>query len=70
MEAPQNLGQDSTNGKKVSWKLDPNELKSKFGYLIDEIVGVLEAVSRIEAAIGRQSEILTEVCNAVENHGM
>ncbi|KAG2124745.1 hypothetical protein BD769DRAFT_1388686 [Suillus cothurnatus] len=59
-DAPQNLGQDSTNGKKVSWKLDPNELKSKFGYLINEIVGVLEAVSRVEAAIGRQSKILSE----------
>lgn len=68
MEAPDNFNQGSTNGKKVSWKHD--RLRKRFGYLIDEILGVLEAVSRIEAAIGRQSKILTEVCNAVENHGM
>ncbi|KAG2092952.1 uncharacterized protein F5147DRAFT_657560 [Suillus discolor] len=54
-----NLPQGGTNpGKKVSWKHD--RLKRKFGYLIDEIVGVLEAVSRIEAAIGTQNAILIE----------
>ncbi|KAG1871904.1 hypothetical protein C8R48DRAFT_786384 [Suillus tomentosus] len=36
-----NVGQGSTNGKKVSWKND--RLRRKFGYLIDEILGVLEA---------------------------
>ncbi|KAG1907216.1 uncharacterized protein F5891DRAFT_974969 [Suillus fuscotomentosus] len=39
--APDNFGQGSTNGKKVSWKHD--RLRRRFGHLIDEILGVLEA---------------------------
>ncbi|KAG1733223.1 uncharacterized protein EDB91DRAFT_1084500 [Suillus paluster] len=35
-----------------------------------EVAAILEAVHRMEAAVERQSRILVEVCNTIENNGM
>jgi hypothetical protein len=38
--------------------------------VLQEFVAVREAMSRIEAIVGRQYGVLHEICNAIENHGM
>ncbi|KAG2092247.1 hypothetical protein BD769DRAFT_1679153 [Suillus cothurnatus] len=38
--------------------------------VLQEFVAVREAMSRIEAIVGRQYGVLHEICNAIENHRM
>ncbi|KAG2752559.1 hypothetical protein P692DRAFT_20846675 [Suillus brevipes Sb2] len=72
VDALHNLGRDVTNGQKGTQTRKPisDELRKRFENLAIEVAGVLEAVSRLEAAIDRQSGMMVEVCKAVENNGM
>ncbi|KAG1793481.1 uncharacterized protein HD556DRAFT_1443593 [Suillus plorans] len=65
-----NDGRDVTNGQKETRKPISDELRKRFKKLAIEVAGVREAVSRLEAAIDRQSGVMAEVRNAVENNGM
>lgn len=67
MKALHDLNQDIINGEKSSRK--HAKLKMRVD-LANKVADMQEAVSRLEKAIGRQSEILMEVCNVIENHGM
>ncbi|KAG2136910.1 hypothetical protein BD769DRAFT_1385259 [Suillus cothurnatus] len=66
-DALHDLNQDIINGEKSSRK--HAKLKMRVD-LANKVADMQEAVSRLEKAIGRQSEILMEVCNAIENHGI
>ncbi|KAG1906198.1 uncharacterized protein F5891DRAFT_1182417 [Suillus fuscotomentosus] len=77
---PCNLGRDVTNARATSVPIIelPPEKRRKIGIfegglvakVMQEVVGVREAMSRIETIINRQNEVLHEICNAIENHGM
>ncbi|KAG1888012.1 uncharacterized protein F5891DRAFT_987922 [Suillus fuscotomentosus] len=77
---PCNLGRDVTNARATSVPIIelPPEKRRKIGIfegrlvakVMQEVVGVHEAMSRIETIINRQNEVLHEICNAIENHGM
>jgi hypothetical protein len=68
MEAMDSFNQDIANGEKALQK--HAKLTKRFKYLANKVVDMQEATIRLEAAIGRQSTILKEVCNALENNGM
>lgn len=84
MQTPCNLGHDVTNARATSVPIIelPPEKRRKIGRnfelfeggllakVMQEVMGVREAMSRIEAIINRQNEVLHEICNAIENHGM
>ncbi|KAG1868117.1 hypothetical protein C8R48DRAFT_771819 [Suillus tomentosus] len=63
-----NDGRDVTNGQKETRIPILDELRKRFEKLAIEVAGVREAVSRLEAAIDRQSGVMAEVRNAVENN--
>ncbi|KAG1759762.1 hypothetical protein EDD22DRAFT_955598 [Suillus occidentalis] len=66
--AMDSFNQDIANGEKALQK--HAKLTKRFKYLANKVVDMQEATIRLEAAIGRQSTILKEVCNALENNGM
>lgn len=68
MEAMNSVDQDITNGEKAFQKHTKHT--RRFKYLANKVEDMEEAMSRLEAAIGRQCTILKEVCNALENNGM
>jgi hypothetical protein len=68
MEAMDSFDQDIANGEKALRK--HTQLTRRFKYLANKVADMQEATIRLEAAIGRQSMILKEVCNALENNGM
>ncbi|KAG2154067.1 hypothetical protein DEU56DRAFT_751714 [Suillus clintonianus] len=80
-----NFGKDLTNVRAVSmpamevlWKRRKLGRESKvdrqeslaLAKVAGDVAVMLEAVNVIREAVDRQSRILLEVCNAVENHGM
>ncbi|KAG1785970.1 uncharacterized protein HD556DRAFT_1450171 [Suillus plorans] len=75
---PRNFGQDMTSMRATSVPVverQPPVKRRKIGRsalakVMQEVVGLREAVSRIETVIGRQNGVILEICNAIENHGM
>ncbi|KAG1884689.1 hypothetical protein F4604DRAFT_1919159 [Suillus subluteus] len=82
--APSNFGHDVTNIRATSvpvielWPEECRKIGRNFklfeggllAKVMQEVVGVHEAMGRIETIINRQNTVLHEICNAIENHGM
>jgi hypothetical protein len=84
MQTPRIFGRDMSNRRATSLpivELPPKKRRRIKGDFVlceekllervtQEVAGVNEAMSKIEAIFNRQNSVLLEICNAIQNYGM